>query len=413
MTSIGFLIPEFPGQTHAFFMRERAELANLGVHTELISTQRPVEGEGMAQHSWASEAAKDTHYLFPIGVKSIAKAFFYILMSGPAAWWRSVKSILSSSELTFKERLQLPGLLLIGSNLKQWAQRTGVEHIHVHSCANSAHVAMFARLLGGPSYSITLHGPMQDYGGNQAEKWRHASFAIIITKELVGEVKNKLPACSLPPIHLAPMGVNTDSFRRSSTYLPPQRDQQVHLVSCGRLNFVKAHDDLVRVVALLRDKGVKAHLRICGAADSQSATDGTGYVDSLESLIAELGVECSVDLLGSISEERVKEELENAHFFCLASLKEPLGVATMEAMAMEMPVIVTRSPGVLDLIESGKNGVLVEPRSPTEFAETIENLLEAPDAIESLGKQGRLTVLQRFSSKVSAKAIFDGVRQTS
>ena len=63
-TKIGYLIPEFPGQTHAFFMRERAKLAALNVQTDLVSTRQPVNGQ--AQHAWADKAAAETTYLAPM-----------------------------------------------------------------------------------------------------------------------------------------------------------------------------------------------------------------------------------------------------------------------------------------------------------------------------------------------------------
>jgi hypothetical protein len=60
----GYLIPEFPGQTHAFFMRERAELENRGVDSALYSTRPPANGA--AAHEWAAAAAAETTYLTPI-----------------------------------------------------------------------------------------------------------------------------------------------------------------------------------------------------------------------------------------------------------------------------------------------------------------------------------------------------------
>jgi glycosyltransferase involved in cell wall biosynthesis len=56
----------------------------------------------------------------------------------------------------------------------------------------------------------------------------------------------------------------------------------------------------------------------------------------------------AITLLGAVSEEAVQASLEKAHVFVLASLGEPLGVATMEAMAMGVPVVVTNAGGVTE-----------------------------------------------------------------
>lgn len=408
MTKIGFLIPEFPGQTHAFFIRERQELKKLGVETELISTRAPIAGAGAANHTWAESAAKETTYLFPLSKMELLKCALTIILAGPLAWLRCFKVIFSKSDVSAKERPKLLAMIVAGAFVKRLCRKKNISHIHIHSCANSANVGLFSRLLNGPSYSLTLHGPMQDYGTNQAHKWANAAYCIIITKELLEEVKTLLSDITLPPIFLAPMGVNIEDFKRTTIYSSVKSGQEIKLVSCGRLNFVKAHDDLIRVVALLKQQNIDATLNICGATDSISDTGS--YYDELKALREELDVVDSVNFLGSVSESRVKEELESAHFFCLASLKEPLGVATMEAMAMEIPAIVTRSPGVTEMVDSGVDGILVEPRQPEQFVEAIIKLSESPDKALEIAQQGRMKVLNKFHSGVSAGKIKEGLQ---
>ncbi len=409
MSKIGFLIPEFPIQTHAFFIREREELKKLGVDTVLISTRRPDGQAGLAAHAWAAEAAKETTYLFPLGFTTWVNAVITIILAGPCAWWKCVKAIFGRSDMTLVERLKMPVMMMTGAYLKRFCQVQQLSHVHVHSCANAANVAMFSRILNGPSYSLTLHGPMQDYGTNQENKWKYAAYCIVITQDLMDEVNTKLAHITIPPTYLAPMGVNISDFERSNTYQVAERGETIKLISCGRLNYVKAHDDLIRVVAKLQEQGIEAELKICGAMDAPS--QAVNYDQELISLADELKVKERIHLLGSVSESRVKEELESAHFFCLASLKEPLGVATMEAMAMEIPAIVTRSPGVSEMVESNVDGVLVEPRSPDEFVAAIINLIEQPKLANAIAKQGRAKIVSRFHSGVSAGKIAEGLKK--
>lgn len=406
MQRIGFLIPEFPGQTHAFFIRERNELKKLGIETKLLSTRMPPEDTGFARHDWAAEAQAETAYLAPMSPSIIALSLVVFIGSGPVGWWRCLARVFGHSDVGVVGRLKLLGFMLAGAHLKHICRKEQLLHVHVHSFANATNVAMFAKLMGGPSYSATLHGPVHDYGNNQRAKWSNAAFAIVITEELVAEIKGLVSADDLPPIYLAPMGVNIDDFVRSSEYQPPAVGEELRLVSCGRLNYVKAHDDLIRVVALLREKDIDATLSICGARDILSEN----YFEELQTLVAELGLKEKVNFLGSVPESQVKAELENAHFFCLASLKEPLGVATMEAMAMQVPAIVTRSPGVEEMIEQNVDGVMVEPRNPESFVTAICQLLQQPQQAQAIAQAGRKTVEQRFHSGVSASKIAEGFK---
>ena len=58
---IGYLIPQFPSQTHIFFWRELLALKESGVEADLISTRRPPQG--IVSHTWSQEAAQRTVYL--------------------------------------------------------------------------------------------------------------------------------------------------------------------------------------------------------------------------------------------------------------------------------------------------------------------------------------------------------------
>lgn len=400
---IGYLIPEFPGQTHAFFMRERAQLAKRDVTALLYSTRPPANG--MATHEWAESAASETTYLTPLKPRQLADAAKQLLRSGPLAWVRCLMLILQANDVSFVQRLKLMAMIPVAAAFAADANRKQWRHVHIHSCANAAWLGVFANRLAGIEYSLTLHGPLKDYGPNQHLKWKFAAFVIIITQDLLREATTELPAHCLPTLYLAPMGVDVDRFQRDSAYCAGDRDSTVRLVSCGRINRCKGHHDLIEAVRQLRQQGVDAKLRICGTTDSRNRD----YLEQLESMIADNDLAEHVQLLGSVSEEAVRDELQEAQAFCLASVKEPLGVATMEAMAMEIPAIVTRSPGVSEMIREGVDGVLVEPGSPEAFVEQICELLDSPQTAIELGRNGRQTIVDRFSSSVSALRIMEGL----
>ena len=81
----------------------------------------------------------------------------------------------------------------------------------------------------------------------------------------------------------------------------------------------------------------------------------------------------------------------------------------MEAMSMELPVIVTRSPGVHELINDNFDGLLVEPRKPEDFVEKILMLLNNQDLSRILAQNGRMKVTNQYNSSISACKIKDGI----
>ena len=407
MLKIGFFIPEFPGQTHIFLWRERQALAELGVSAGLVSTRPPPRA--VASHSWAAEAQAQTRYLLPLdGEGPVLIAEF--LRAGPAGWVRGIGAAMrAETGGGLKARLRMLGLLAMGARLKHIARQQGWGHIHVHSCADSANIAMLAERLGGPSYSLTLHGPtLEGYGPNQHQKWRHARFATVISHLLEGVVARELAGSTPEVINVAPMGVDLDQIRRRAPWHPPGPGEALRIFSCGRLNTVKGHDDLIEAIALLRDRGIDATLEIAGE-DEQG---GTGYHRHLDALIAKKRLGHAVTLLGAVSEDRVRDGLERAHVFALASLNEGISVAIMEAMAMEMPVIVTDVGGNHELITSGHDAILVPPESPGVMADEIAAIVADPGRALALARASRARVVRDFHHRRSALAVADGLARS-
>lgn len=407
MLRIGFFIPEFPGQTHIFLWRERQALAELGVEADLISTRPPPRA--VASHSWAAEAQAKTRYLLPLRGEGLGMATEF-LRAGPLGWARGLGAALTAETSGgLKGRARMLALLGMGARLKRIAREQGWNHVHVHSCADSANIAMLAERLGGPSYSLTLHGPtLEGYGPNQKQKWRHARFATIISNLLAGVVDRELAGNTPEVINIAPMGVDLDQIKRSAPWQPPAPGEALRIFSCGRLNAVKGHDHLIESVALLRAQGIDARLEIAGE-DEQG---GSGYHRQLQALIDAKGLADAVTLLGAVSEVRVREGLEAAHIFALASLNEGISVAIMEAMAMEMPVVVTDVGGNHELITSGRDAILVPAEQPEVMAAEIAGLVADPGYALRLAQASRARVAADFHHRRSAEAVADGLARS-
>ena len=404
---IGYFVPEFPGPTHIFFWRELRALEGGGVACDIVSTRKP--DHYRMPHAWSARAVRRTSYLMPLQAGRVLGGLWQIARAGPRRWRAVLREVRHADGLaSFKGRCRLLALALMGAQLAWLARRRGWRHVHVHSCAESAHIAMFASLLSGLPYSLTLHGHIDDYGPNQKNKWRHAAFGIVITQRLLSALRDQLNG-ALPRVEVAPMGVELNSFARTEPYVPWRGIGPCRVFSCGRLNPCKGHDYLIRAVGLLRDAGLDVTLHIAGADDREIGT----HRALLEGIIHELNLNDRVKLLGPVPEEAVRGQLEAAHVFALASRRDELGVATMEAMAMSVPVVVTRSGGVTEMVDDSEDGILVEPEDPAAMAAALMRVLRDPALAVCLGAAGRRKVEQKFHSGVSASVLMRCLRKLS
>ena len=387
---IGYLVPQFPGQTHIFFWRELLEMEKLGAQVQVFSTRMPPSG--LISHSWSDQAIARTRYL---GRPRLGD----LIGSIAALPYRELLAELRRHGLEMLKDILI--CAPAARRLLRECRALGIEHVHIHSCGRGALIGALANRMGGLRYSITLHGPLQDYGIGQRIKWRHAAFATIITEKLLAEMQAELGADLPDRLVVQPMGVDIEALARVEPYQPVGAGQVLRLFSCGRLNIVKGHQDLMQAVAILIARGIDVQLEIAGEDDA----GGQGYRQELSAHLLDLNLQDHVTLLGAIDADKVRDKLQGAHIFALASWSEPLGVAYMEAMACGVPTIGTNAGGVPELIEDGVDGCLVPPQNPEALADMIEAIANDPDYAVTLGQKGRDRIVSGFRSTLGAEVL--------
>lgn len=396
--NIGYLVPQFPGQTHVFFWREIKDLEAMGHDVSVFSTRKPPPG--LISHDWSEEAIARTTYLGKIDAISALKALAQLVPQGLVSWMMAEGRAFSKDVAV---------TLSAAAQLVRHCQERGIDHVHAHSCGRAALIAALAEKMGGPSWSMTLHGPLSDYGAGQRFKWSNASFATIITRKLREEMQRDLPGHLPDRLPVRGMGVDTDALIRPTPYQPVTHGRPMRIFCCGRLNIVKGHQDLMTAVRKLLDAGVDVRLEIAGEDDD----GGHGFRAVLEALRKELRLQDHVTLLGAIDGTAVKQKLCEAHVFVLASWHEPLGVAYMEAMSCEVPTIGTAAGGVKELIEEGVNGLLVPPKDPDALAQVLKRLSQDRDLALKLSTEGRKHIVGNFRSALGAETLVEEIRRVT
>lgn len=387
---IGYLVPQFPGQTHIFFWRELLEMERLGAEPCIFSTRMPPSG--LISHQWSDEAIARTRYLGRPRLGDLLGC----LASLP------YRELLA--EVRCHGVAMLKDILITAPAAKRLLRECrvlGIKHVHIHSCGRAALIAALANRMGGLKYSITLHGPLQDYGIGQRIKWRHAEFATIITEKLLAEMQAELGADLPARLVIQPMGVDVDVLARNNPYQPVVKGETVRLFSCARLNIVKGHQDLMQAVSILIKRGMNVQLEIAGEDDD----GGHGYHQKLDADLKALNLQGHIKLLGAIDANMVRDKLQEAHIFALASWSEPLGVAYMEAMACGIPTIGTDAGGVPELITDGVDGCLVPPQDPDALADMIAAIADDPKRARMLGENGRKRIVSSFRSTLGAEVL--------
>jgi glycosyltransferase involved in cell wall biosynthesis len=395
--SLGYLVPEFPGQTHVFFWREVQALRQAGITVHLLSSRRPEPGA--CRHEFAAEAARQTHYLYPPRFPEALQT----LLTRPFRTLKGLGYLLGLRESPWKKRLRNGGLLLCAADLVAHARQRGYRHVHVHSCADTAHVAALARILGGPRYSLTLHGDLPVYGTDHASKMTRATFVACVTAPLRTQVREKV---GIPDERTAVlwMGVDTSKYEGEGEDRRTYQQNRLHLVTVARLNAMKGHAHALAAMRLALDQGYDFRYTIAGEGPHRA---------EIEAAIARLGLAERVVLAGTLSETAVRTLLQEADAFVLPSvgLGEAAPVSVMEAMASGLPVVASIIGGTPDMIDHGVDGLLVPQADEPKLADALMLLAGQPQERRRLGAAARLRAKRDFDTQSTARRLLDAIHR--
>jgi glycosyltransferase involved in cell wall biosynthesis len=390
--AIGYLVPQFPSETHAFFWRELSAMRDAGARVAVLSTRPPKPGT--CRHEFAAGARRETWDLNRPDVGVLA-----LLLARPRRLAGALGYLLSLPESTAAEKIKLLALLPCAARLVILARRLRLHHIHLHSCADAAHVGALAHLLGGVPYSLTLHGDLPVYGKDHREKFARAAFVSAVTRPLQEQIATRtgIPVSRVPVIW---MGVDTDRFVPS-----PDRAERgdLRILTVARLIPQKGHHDALAALAQARLEGIAVRYVIAGSGPFEA---------EIRKEVDRLGLGDVVEMAGSASEAGVRALLAEADVFLLPSygLGEAAPVSVMEAMACGLPVICSRIGGTPDMIRHGENGWLTEQRAPDQLAGAFRALAGDRALRERLGRAARQAAEAEFDHRVNARKLLSWIR---
>ena len=157
MMKIAYLMPTYPMPSQTFIRREIAALEARGMTVHRFAARR-FAGELTDAADRAEQ--EQTCYLLDAGLWGLARALIADAVNRPGRWLAALAAAIRLGT-TLGAGLDLapdlPGRGVSASPSAGGA--VDVSHVHVHFGTNAASVAMLCRQLGGPPYSITIHGP--------------------------------------------------------------------------------------------------------------------------------------------------------------------------------------------------------------------------------------------------------------
>jgi N-acetyl-alpha-D-glucosaminyl L-malate synthase BshA len=291
-----------------------------------------------------------------------------------------------------------PYALSLAVKMMEVAETESLDLLHVHYAIPHSVSAFLARSMAAPRrlpFITTLHGTDITLVGNDRSFLPITKFSIE-QSDGVTAISHYLKQRTLEefdikhPIEVIPNFVNCDLYLRNDD--PDLRGEwapggEPILMHLSNFRPVKRLTDVIEIFALVREK-MRAKLVLIGDGPDRGAAE---YIVRKKKLVRD------VHFLGK--QDRVYQYLSQADLFLLPSDMESFGLAALEAMACEVPVVASNVGGLPEVIEHGVDGYLHKPRDVEAAAGYALEILSRQDRGRAMGQTARINARKKYCAK--------------
>jgi len=290
-----------------------------------------------------------------------------------------------------------PYTLALATRMYEVAEEASLDLLHVHYAIPHSVSALLARMMSQRKrlpFITTLHGTDITLVGNDRSYLPITRFSIE-ESDGVTAISNYLRDRTIRdfdikrPIEVIPNFVNCDLYMRCTNQSARERwakNGEPILMHLSNFRPVKRITDVVEIFAQVRAK-IPAKLIMIGDGPDRG---------SAEFLVRKKGLSKDVFFLGK--QDRVQEKLGLADLFLLPSEEESFGLAALEAMACEVPVVATNVGGLPEVVTHGVDGYLIPPHDIQAGAKYALEILTRPDRGRAMGQQARINARSKYCS---------------
>lgn len=258
------------------------------------------------------------------------------------------------------------------------------------------HAQSFHSIAADPQTPLA-HGERPESPGRLAgEAWlaRVSDVVIAVSRAEARTVAERLRGAPERTV-VVPPGVDPSLFHPGR----PESGPAFVLVA-ARLEPLKGVDLAIRAISALPGE-FRPELVITGG----QTAEGSGYEDELRALATDVGVADRTRFLGPVGREELATLLRNARAVLVPSHSETYGLIALEAAASGAPVVAAAAGGLVEAVQDGVTGVLLDTREPAVWAEAIKGILIDPVRARSLSTAARARASARSWGHVASETV--------
>lgn len=387
---LAYLTNVYPAVSHSFIRREIEGLEAAGVEVVRWSV-RPCSDVLPDPADQREAAITGVLLAMPF---ALAAATMLAALRTPVRFAATLRASLSNRPAGLRSLVVRCAHVAQACLLARLCRRNGVTHVHAHFGTNPAAVARLCRLMGGPPFSFTVHGPDEfdkPEGLSLGAKVEAAAFVVAISNFGRSQLMRWSRPARWDAIHVVRCGLDR---RFLDAPVHATSDFAAPVFCCvARLAPQKGLPVLAEAASILVQQGHDFKIVLIGDGPMRS---------ELQTEVVRRGLQGVLEFRGWASASDVRQAVLASRAFILPSFGEGLPVAIMEALALERPVITTRIAGIPELVDDAC-GWLVHPGDAHDLASAMKAALaSSPEALRRLGATGRGRVIEHHDAAANA-----------
>lgn len=258
---------------------------------------------------------------------------------------------------------------------KKIMKKNTIDIIHAHTIGFDGYIATRLKQKYHIPTVITTHG--SDTIAEVKEGKEKYIIQICEKADHIVAVSTKLKNILLQKKSSLNIRVILNGF--SSFSIPRGNKEPYSILQVGSLIKRKKTDVTICAFAKIVNKYPQARLEIIGDGEEKTR---------LRKICEDLGVEEFVHFCGFLKNEQVLMHMSKSQIFVMPSINEGFGIVYIEAMSQKCVVIGTKGEGIADIINDGKNGILVSPDNIEELANQFMKCFSSSQYCEEIAESG-------------------------
>lgn len=223
---------------------------------------------------------------------------------------------------------------------------------------------------------IMPHGSLEEYqqGVSRYRKWifdqliknrlgRRKLHFFVASKPEAKCISQRFPDSK---VSIVGLGIPIESYRSISAR---ELHSPINLLSFSRIARKKRIDLSIRAVKILRDKGINVRLEICGQGEKSLLIE-------LQNIVSELGIEAFVKFRGHVDPSSFREVFQQSDILLLPSENENFAVAVAEALAHDVPTVVSKYVAMHEFVLRNRTGIVLQTLTLEELVASVVNVIE-------------------------------------